>query len=101
MNKKTAKHVIFISYDAFSEDNWEKAKSLPNLSKLIKKGAYTNKLRSVYPTLTYVIHTTYVTGLYPDKHGISHNNPLQPFIPDKSKSGIGLERVLRLLQSMT
>lgn len=85
MNKKTAKHVIFISYDAFSEDNWEKAKSLPNLSKLIKKGAYTNKLRSVYPTLTYVIHTTYVTGLYPDKHGISHNNPLQPFIPDKSK----------------
>lgn len=85
MSNKTAKHVIFISYDAFSEDNWERAKSLPNLSKLISKGAYTNKLKSIYPTLTYVIHTTYVTGAYPDKHGIIHNNPLQPFTPTQSK----------------
>lgn len=83
--KQTAKHVIFISYDAFSEDNWQKAKSLPNLSKLIKNGAYTSKLKSIYPTLTYVVHTTYVTGVYPDKHGIVHNNPLQPFTRGKSQ----------------
>ncbi len=85
MNKKTAKHVIFISYDAFSEDNWEKAKSLPNLSKLIENGAHTNKMKSIYPTLTYVIHTTYVTGVYPSKHGIIHNNPLQAFIKARNQ----------------
>ena len=78
-------HVLLISYDAFSEVDWELAKSLPNLAKLLQNGSYTTKLRSVYPTLTYTVHTTMVTGRYPDKHGIFHNNPLQPFIPEKNQ----------------
>ncbi|HHZ01991.1 MAG TPA: alkaline phosphatase family protein [Tissierellia bacterium] len=82
---KLAKHLIVISYDAFSEDNWEMAKNLPNLSKLIKSGSYSTKLKSVYPTLTYVVHTSLVTGVYPDKHGIIHNNPFQPFIEEKNQ----------------
>jgi predicted AlkP superfamily pyrophosphatase or phosphodiesterase len=85
MGTGKAKHLIVISYDAFSEDNWEKAKSLQNLSRLIDNGVSTHKLKSVYPTLTYVVHTTMVTGVYPDKHGIYHNNPLQPFIPEKDQ----------------
>lgn len=80
-----AKHLVVISYDAFSEDNWDMARSLPNLSKLIENGAYSTKLRSVYPTLTYSVHTTIVTGVYPDKHGITHNNPFQPFINEKDQ----------------
>lgn len=80
-----AKHLIVISYDAFSEDHWEMASRLPNLSKLIAAGAYSNRLRSVYPTLTYVVHTTIATGVYPDKHGIHHNNPLQPFVPEEDQ----------------
>lgn len=81
-----AKHLIVISYDAFSEENWETARSLPNLSKLIKNGAFSTKLRSVYPTLTYVVHSTLITGVYPDKHGIMHNNHFQPFIKEKDQS---------------
>ncbi|UQZ37656.1 alkaline phosphatase family protein [Paenibacillus sp. PK3_47] len=80
-----AKHLIVVSYDAFSEDNWETASRLPNLSKLMKNGAYSNRLKSVYPTLTYVVHTTIATGMYPDKHGIHHNNPLQPFVPEEDQ----------------
>ncbi len=80
-----ANHLVVISYDAFSEDNWEMASSLPNLSRLIKNGAYCTKLRSVYPTLTYTVHSTIVTGVYPDRHGIIHNNPLQPFINEKDR----------------
>lgn len=82
----SAKHVVVISYDAFSEDNWEKAKRLPNLSELIRNGAHSTKLRSIYPTLTYVAHTTMVTGVYPDKHGIYHNNPFQPFVRAKDQN---------------
>lgn len=81
-----AKHLIVISYDAFSEDQWEMASRLPNLSKLINNGAHSNKLKSVYPTLTYVVHTTIATGVYPDKHGIHHNNPLQPFVKEEEQS---------------
>ncbi|MFA9466067.1 MAG: alkaline phosphatase family protein [Velocimicrobium sp.] len=81
-----AQHLIVISYDAFSEDNWEMASSLPALLQLKKQGAYTTKLKSVYPTLTYVVHSTMVTGVYPDKHGIIHNNHFQPFVREKDQS---------------
>ena len=78
-------HVILLSYDAFGERDWELAKTQPNLARLIENGAYTTKLRSVHPTLTYTVHTTMVTGVYPDKHGIFHNNPFQPFVPEKER----------------
>lgn len=80
-----AKHLFVISYDGFSEDNWETAKGLPNMSKLLGKGAFSTSLRSVYPSLTYVVHSTMVTGVYPDKHGVNHNNPLQPFVEEKNQ----------------
>lgn len=81
-----AKHLIVISYDAFSEDHFELASRLPNLSQLIQNGAHSQKLKSVYPTLTYVVHTTIATGVYPDKHGIHHNNPFQPFVKEEEQS---------------
>lgn len=86
MQNGIAKYLVVISYDAFSEDNWEMASRLPNLSKLISNGAYSTKLKSVYPTLTYVAHSTMVTGVYPNKHGIFHNNPFQPFVNEKEQS---------------
>lgn len=81
-----AKHVIVVSYDAFSEDHFEQAKRFPHLKALINNGAYTTKLKSVYPTMTYVVHSTMVTGVYPDKHGVIHNNPLQPFVESKNQA---------------
>lgn len=91
-----AKHLIVISYDAFSEDQWEMASRLPNLSKLIKNGAHSNQLKSVYPTLTYVVHTTIATGVYPDKHGIHHNNPFQPFVKEKEQSWFWFRNAIKV-----
>lgn len=86
MTEGKAKHLVVLSYDAFSEDNWEKASRLPNLSQLIKNGSYSKELKSVYPTLTYVVHTTMVTGVYPERHGIYHNSPLQPFVKEEDQA---------------
>lgn len=80
LNGRLAKHVVVVSYDAFSEDHFEQAKQLPNLKRLVTSGVHTTKLKSVNPTMTYVVHSTMVTGVYPDKHGVFHNNPLQPFV---------------------
>ncbi|MGI1660148.1 MAG: alkaline phosphatase family protein [Desulfitobacterium sp.] len=91
-----AKHVILISYDAFSEENWKRAKTLPNMAKLIKAGSYSTKLRSVYPTLTYTVHTTMVTGVYPDKHGVFHNNPLQPFVKEKEQEWFWYRKAIKV-----
>ena len=78
-------YLIVISYDAFSKDNWDTASKKQNLAKLITNGAWTNRVKSVYPTLTYVIHSSYVTGMYPKTHKVYHNNPLQPFVPEKDQ----------------
>ncbi|MDQ0194226.1 alkaline phosphatase family protein [Paenibacillus wynnii] len=91
-----AKHLIVISYDAFSEDNWEMASRMPNLSKLMKGGAHSNRLRSVYPTLTYVVHTTIATGVYPDKHGVHHNNPFQPFVKEEQQSWFWFRNAIKV-----
>lgn len=91
-----AKHLIVISYDAFSEDHWEMASRLPNLSKLMNNGASSNRLKSVYPTLTYVVHTTIATGVYPDKHGIHHNNPLQPFVKEEEQSWFWFREAIKV-----
>jgi len=96
MSSGKAKHLIVISYDAFSEDNWEKASTLPNLSRLIKNGVFSTKLKSVYPTLTYVVHTTMMTGVYPDKHGIYHNNPLQPFVGEEDQAWFWFRKDIRV-----
>ncbi len=82
---KTQQHVIVISYDAFSKDNWDSACQQPNMARLLENGTYTTEMKSVYPTLTYVIHSSYVTGMYPNKHGVYHNNPLQPFVPEQDQ----------------
>ena len=57
-SSKRAKHVIVISYDAFSEDNWDFASSLPNLSQLISKGVYSNDLGTGIKYKICLIHTS-------------------------------------------
>lgn len=84
-SKRNIEHMIVISYDSFSRSDWDLAKNLPNLKNLIDNGSYTNSLRSVYPSLTYVVHSTIVTGCWPDRHGVFHNNPLQPFVEEKDQ----------------
>lgn len=97
--KKSSSHtgpLVILSYDAFSEDNWEAAAALPNMARLIQKGAHCRNLRSVYPTLTYAVHTTMVTGVSPGKHGVVHNNPLQPFVPEEDQDWYWYRNAVRV-----
>lgn len=94
--KELAKHLIVISIDALSEDNWDEAKKLPNFSKLINEGVYSTELKSVFPTHTYVVHTSMVTGVYSHKHGIVHNNLFQPFIPDNAQNWYWYQRDIKV-----
>ena len=45
----------------------------PNLRALASEGAYAVKVKGVLPTLTYPSHTTLITGVWPDRHGIANN----------------------------
>jgi len=70
--------MIIISLDALKADDIEIMKTLPNFSALINGGAYTERVKTIYPSLTYPAHTTIVTGNYPKNHGIVNNKLLQP-----------------------
>ncbi|MFZ7134033.1 MAG: alkaline phosphatase family protein [Eubacteriales bacterium] len=94
--KQLAKHVIVISLDALSETEWHEAKQMPNISHLIEVGSYSYALKSVFPTHTYTVHTTMVTGVYPDKHGIMHNHQFQPFVPDGDQTWYWYQREIKV-----
>ncbi len=44
----------------------------------MNRGASVKKMRTVYPSLTYPIHTTLITGRRPADHGIIHNLKYEP-----------------------
>lgn len=79
------KQVILISLDAVYEADFETLSQMPVFKELIERGAYSKQVKAVYPTLTYPVHTSIITGAYPDKHGIYHNHPLQPGITSNNQ----------------
>lgn len=50
---------------------------IPNLRRLMANGL-TAPVHGIFPSLTYPAHTTLVTGVQPDKHGIFGNSKIEP-----------------------
>lgn len=69
--------LCLISLDAVSGADAEYLQQLPNLKALKQQGVFCKNIQTVYPTITYPIHTSLLTGCYPARHGIGHNQPLQ------------------------
>src|ERR1700743_3053869 len=51
---------------------------VPNIRALMASGAYATGVKNVLPTVTYPDHTTLVTGVWPDVHGIHANTKFDP-----------------------
>lgn len=78
-NRPRAEHVVLFSIDAFRPDFCRDERwPMPTLQQLAAEGAYAERVRSVFPALTYPAHTTMVTGALPARHGIAHNRPFEP-----------------------
>ena len=70
--KARAKHVVLVSVDGLRPDAIEKAKAT-NLLGLIKKGAFCAKAQTIDSSITLPSHTSMVTGLTYDRHGVDWN----------------------------
>lgn len=70
---------ILISLDGFRPDYLDRGIT-PRLSKLRADGTFA-PMRPSFPTKTFPNHTTLVTGLRPDRHGIVGNNMIDPVRP--------------------
>ena len=51
---------------------------VPTLRALRAGGAFARGVETVFPSVTYPAHTTLVTGVAPNAHGITSNRPVDP-----------------------
>lgn len=70
--------LCMISLDAVAKPDADRLLRLPALLALKEDGVFCENVKTVYPTLTYPIHTSLLTGCRPRTHGIGHNQPFQP-----------------------
>ncbi len=68
-----AENVVIITVDGLRPDALKHAK-VPNLESLIKRGASTMKAQTVTPSLTLPAHTSMLTGLTVEQHGVDWND---------------------------
>ena len=68
------RHVILISIDGFAAYHLENAAlELPNIRALAAAGTRATYSETVFPSLTHPSHTTLITGVTPQRHGVVHN----------------------------
>lgn len=73
------KHIILISIDGFRPEFYlDSTWPTPNMQQLKAKGAYAQKVRSVFPSFTYPSHVAMLTGALPARSGIYYNTPFEP-----------------------
>ncbi|HEX8039068.1 MAG TPA: ectonucleotide pyrophosphatase/phosphodiesterase [Chryseosolibacter sp.] len=74
-----ARHVVLVTIDGFRPDFYlDPSWGAVNLRQLMEEGACAKGVRGIVPTVTFPSHTTLVTGVRPEKHGIYYNAPFRP-----------------------
>lgn len=67
------RHVVVVSVDAMVYEDLETLSKLYAFEKVWPETARVDRVKSVYPTITYPCHSTMMTGVYPETHGIVNN----------------------------
>jgi predicted AlkP superfamily pyrophosphatase or phosphodiesterase len=69
--------VVVVSLDGFRAAELDLGHA-PNIAAIGRDGVRAEYMRASYPALTFPNHTTLMTGLRPDRHGIVHNTMSDP-----------------------
>ena len=71
------RHVILITIDGFPARMWlDEALPAPNLRRLAREGAAADAMTVSNPSVTWINHTTLITGVTPRRHGVLFNGLL-------------------------
>lgn len=74
-----ADHVVLISIDGLRPEFYRDASwPAPMIQQMAREGVNAERVRSVFPSVTYPSHTTMITGALPARHGVYYNQPLEP-----------------------
>ena len=69
----TRNKLLVFMIDALCETDIAYMRTLPHFGWMLENGALAKEVSPVYPSFTYPCHVSIMTGCYPDKHGIPHN----------------------------
>lgn len=73
-------HIVLVSFDGTRPDIAQAAR-MPTLHAMAREGATTWTARSIVPPLTLPAHTSMLTGLAPEEHGVYWNQWIPAFGP--------------------
>jgi alkaline phosphatase D len=65
--------VVAVLFDGFAPAELDATKGTPNFDRLKREGAWSRHLVPAFPTISFINHTTYETGCWPEHHGIVSN----------------------------
>ena len=78
-------HRLFVmSVDALFTENLADVRRMPGFAQILDRAAIFEHVDCVYPTLTYVCHASIMSGCWPNRHGVPHNQILDPAIEDRN-----------------
>ncbi|ADU32038.1 alkaline phosphatase family protein [Evansella cellulosilytica] len=82
MRAQRENNIVIVSIDGMAQFYLDEGKvDLPNIQALIEKGTVAKGMKSIFPTATWAIHTSLVTGCYPKKHGVLGNWVIDRTVP--------------------
>jgi predicted AlkP superfamily pyrophosphatase or phosphodiesterase len=91
-------HVILVTIDGFAARYWhDESLPLPNLRRLARAGSTAEAMTVSNPSITWINHTTLVTGVTPRRHGVLYNGLLTrqgPNQPPKIEPWVDKHRML-------
>lgn len=94
------RHVILVTIDGFPARHWrDPMMPLPVLRQLAAVGASADAMTVSNPSITWPTHTTLVTGVTPQKHGVLFNGLLVsqgPGKPPKIEPWVDKNRLVRV-----
>ena len=77
LHQQDKPYLILISVDGFRWDYMDRYPT-PNMDRISAGGSTAERLRPVFPTLTFPNHYSIATGLYPAHHGLVGNEFHEP-----------------------
>ncbi|MEG1773863.1 MAG: ectonucleotide pyrophosphatase/phosphodiesterase, partial [Oscillospiraceae bacterium] len=67
------KRLLVLSVDAMVHEDLSYLFSRPNFKRYMQGTSEVERVRTIYPSVTYPVHVSMLTGCYPDRHGIYSN----------------------------
>ncbi len=78
----TKRKLIILSHDAMVREDVLARIDSPAFSYLLESGTWIETTKTIWPSITYPAHSSIISGRYPDRHGVFHNDHFYPGDPD-------------------